>query len=217
VVAGNINEKEVIDLVKEKFGKIKKSKHLKKEKAKNNQKSPQIGIEFKKSDQSHIIIGFRGFDLYDDRNYPLNIAATILGKGMSSRLFQKMRDELGICYYVGSRNLSNTDNGSLVSFIGAGNNRTEEAISVLIDEFKKLRDGEIKEEEIEKAKDIVLGGMATGLETSDAWAEYYGEQELFHEKILDPKQVEEKIRAVTSKDIQKVKLSCLTHPILYPL
>ena len=74
----------------------------------------------------------------------------------------------------------------------------------IIDEIKKLRDKKIPEKELNKAKDIILGKLATSLETSDAWAEYYGDQELFHEKILTPEEYAKKIRAVTPGQIQKV-------------
>ena len=73
-----------------------------------------------------------------------------------------------------------------------------------MEEFKKIRDIDISEKELQKAKDFALGKLATGLETSDAWAMFYGFQELHHEKIETPEEVAEKISKITLKDIKKV-------------
>lgn len=204
VVAGKIDQNKVFKEIKQKFGSLKKSKVEKKPKTITNQSKPEIKIFTKALDQTHMVIGFRSFDLYDKRNPVLNVAATVLGVGMSSRLFKKMREELGICYYVKTANLTSLDHGTLLVAIGVGNNRAVEAVQVLLSEFKKIRDEKVDDKELTKAKDIVLGAFATHLETSDSWANYYGEQELFHEKIKTPDEYAKKIKAVTAADIQKV-------------
>lgn len=204
IVAGNIDEKKIIKDVKERFCDLKKSKVVKKNRTTSLQKTPQIEIADKKIDQTHLLVGFRSFPLGDKRNAALRVAKVILGGGMSSRLFQKMRDELGMCYYVRAENYPSVDHGNFYVRTGVGNSRAVEAVEVIIDEFKKLRDEEISSSEIKKAKDMVLGSMATGLETSDAWAEFYGFQELFHEDIEKPSDVERKIRSITEKDIKRV-------------
>lgn len=204
VVAGNIERSKILKQIKEKFGQAKKSKILKKKKVKENQKSPAVKIFNKKSDQSHLIVGFRSFPLGDKRNLALSVASTILGKGMSSRLFVKMRDELGMCYYTHAFNHKETDRGIFVVSAGVGNSRLEEAVSVIVSEFKKLRDEEISPKELKKAKEFLLGNIATSHETSDSWAHFYGGQELLHQKIKTLKQEEKEIRSVTEKDIKKV-------------
>lgn len=204
VIAGNINKKDIIKQVKEKFGKAKKAKVVRKKKIKISQKKPQIKIQNKKSDQTHLMIGFHSFKLGDDRNIPLSVAKTILGSGMSSRLFRKMRDELGICYYTKAKMENATDAGNFVVAAGVGNKRTKEAVSVIVDEFKKLRDEEISEKELKKAKEFILGNLATSHETSEAWADLYGFQEVLRQDIKTLKQLEKEIKAVKVKDIKKV-------------
>lgn len=204
VVAGNIDRKTILKQVKEKFSSASQGKIVKKPKVKESQKTPAIKLSYKKSDQSHLIIGFRSFKLSDKRNTALDVASAILGKGMSSRLFKKMRDELGMCYYTRSYNGSTTDTGNFIVTAGVGNSRTQEAVSVIIDEFKKLRDGEISEKELKKAKEFIMGNIATNHETSDSWADFYGFQELLHQDIKTLKQIEKEIKAVTVKDIKKV-------------
>jgi len=204
VVAGKINEEKAINFIEEKFGHLPKGKISKKLKTSDLQTKPQIKIFEKKIDQTHLVLGFRAFDLYDKRNKALSLAAVILGKGFSSRLFVKMRDELGMCYYTRADVDSFTDHGFFVVSAGVNNARFEEAVQVIIEEFKKIRDIDISEKELQKAKDFSLGKLATGLETSDAWAMFYGFQELHHEKIEIPEDLISKINKITVKDLKKV-------------
>jgi predicted Zn-dependent peptidase len=204
LVAGKIKEEKIIKAIEEKFKALPKSKISKKIKTVDTQKKAQIKIFDKKSDQTHLILGFRSFDLYDKRNKILSLVSVILGKGFSSRLFTKMRDELGMCYYTRADVETFTDHGYFTVSAGVGNARFEEAIQVIIEEFKKIRDLDISEKELQKAKDFALGKLATGLETSDAWAMFYGFQELHHEKIETPEEVASKINKITVKEIKKV-------------
>ncbi len=204
VVAGKINETSIYREIKNKFSTIEKGKIHKKQKTVTKQKSPALKIENKKIDQTHILVGFHSFDLYDKRNPILDVAATILGSGMSSRLFKKMRTEMGVCYYVGANNNTSIDHGDFTVRIGSANNRAVESVKVILDELKRLRDEKISEKELSKAKDIILGKMANNLETSEDLAQYYGAQELCHEKILTPAEYSKKIKSVNSLQIQKV-------------
>ncbi len=204
IVAGNIDQKEVIKMVKEKFGNIATKKVVKKHSTKISQKTPGIKLQYKKTDQTHLVLGVRAFKAEDKRNVILKIVSTLLGGSMSSRLFSRMRDELGMCYYVRAGNHSSLDHGEFDVSTGVGNGRVLEAVEVIVEELKKLRDEEVSPEELKKAKDIVLGRMATGLETSDAWTDFYGLQELMHLDIETPNSLTKKIKAVTSKDISRV-------------
>jgi predicted Zn-dependent peptidase len=204
VVAGNIDEKSTLKQIKSIFEKLPIKPASKRTKVKQSQKSPALKIKYKKTDQSHLVLGFRAFDHYDERNYALKVAATILGKGFSSRLFTKMRDELGMCYYTRAMLDTNPDRGSFVVHAGVTVARTHEAIEVIMDEFKKLKDQPIPKEELQKAKDFLIGHFAIGLETSEDVADYFGFQELLHDKILQPKEYVAKIKAVTAEDIQKI-------------
>lgn len=204
IVAGNIDEKDVLKNVKKEFGKIKKGKIVKKIPVKISQKFPGIKLHYKKTDQTHIIVGLRAPKVKDKRNPALKIAATVLGGSMSSRLFTRMREELGMCYYIRSHSDSSIDHGDFEIDTGVGNSRALEAVQVIVEELKKLRDEKISPKELKKAKDIVLGKMATGLETSDAWTDFYGTQELMHLDIETPNSLEKKIKAVTSGDISRV-------------
>jgi predicted Zn-dependent peptidase len=204
VVAGNFDEKKILKQVKEAFINVNDGKVIKKKKIKESQKGAQTKVKYKKTDQAHIAIGFRGFKMGDKRNFALKVAATVLGQGFSSRLFTKMRDELGMCYYTKAYSDTVTDAGLFVVNAGVGNKRAEEAVSVIMDEFKKLKDELVDEKELKKAKELILGSIATSLETSDQYADFFGFQELHHQDIVSPQEKYKNLKAVTAKDIQRV-------------
>ncbi len=204
VVAGNIDEKQIISQIKSIFLPIENKKIIKRPKTTFTQSKPQIKIKYKKTDQTHVVLGFRSFDIYNEKNYPLRLAAIILGQGFSSRLFSKMRDELGMCYYTSASIDSYTDRGAFIVRSGITNARTHEGIEVIMNEFRRLLTEQVPEKELKKAKDYLMGNFSIGLETSEDVADYFGFQELLREEILQPAQYIRKIKAVTSQDIQKV-------------
>jgi len=190
---------------------LKKKKVAPKTKTKPTKFGGKVKIEYKKTDQSHVIIGFRAFDLFDKRNPALEVASAVLGRGFSSRLFKKMRDKLGMCYYVRAENLTSTDRGEFVVSIGVGVDRVEEAVKAIVEEFRTIKNELIGEKELNKAKNSLLGKRATSLETSEDWSSFYGFQELLHEKIKSPEEISKKIRAVTAKQIQNIFKKIITN------
>jgi predicted Zn-dependent peptidase len=203
-VAGNFPEKAVLKKVEQKFGEMSRGAKNDKLPVKESQEKPEIKIEFKKTDQTHLVLGVRSFDMYYKKEPVMQIIATILGGGMSSRMFQKMREELGICYYAKAGDNAFTDHGFLEAFAGVDNTRLNEAISAILEEFRRLKDEPVSKEELQKAKDYFIGSMFLGLESSDSLAEYYGGQEIFKKKIKNPDQVAKEIKKVTAKDVAKI-------------
>jgi predicted Zn-dependent peptidase len=164
----------------------------------------QIKIETKETDQTHLVIGVRTFPITDKRIPTMLVLSTILGRGMSSRLFAKMRDQLGICYYIRTEHNPFTDHGFLSISAGVDNARVEEAIVDIVEECQRLKDEAVLAEELKKAKDYISGTTMLELETSDARAEYCGFQEVMKGIIDMPVDIIEKVNAVTSADVQKL-------------
>jgi len=204
VVAGDISPATAFEKVTKAFENIKIGEKIEKEKVIEKQAEPRVKLKFKETDQSHIIIGVRAFDMYNPRSRTLNLLGVVLGQGMSSRLFQKMREELGICYYIGAGARKLTDHGFFAISAGVDKKRIEEAVKEILKEMKKIRDEEVGEEELRKAKDYMLGHLYLGLESSDSLAEFYGFQELFKKEIKTPKDIEEEVEKITAQDLQKV-------------
>lgn len=204
VVAGDIDPQDVFKKTEKYFSEIPTSKKTGKKKVVEKQAAPAVKLRFKETDQTHLVLGFRAFDMYDKRIPTLNLLSTVLGNGMSSRLFQKMRDQLGICYYVRAGINDLTDHGNLTVWAGVDSARVEEGIDGILGEMKRIRDEKVSEQELRKAKDYRIGNMYLGLESSDSLADFYGFQEIFKQKIKTPKDLEKEIEKVTAADIQRV-------------
>jgi len=204
VVSGDVDEKKVIKQVSEAFKNISSAKKIDRSKIKSNQKAPAVLAHKKKTDQTHMVLGVHTFNIFDKRVPALQVMSNILSGGMSSRLFQKLREEMGACYYVNAGMDVGEDYGIFAISTGVEERRVEEVIKVLLKECKRLCDEPVSKEELQKTKDFMSGHLYLGLETSDSMAEFYVVQEAIKGKIKTPREVEKEIRAVTAKDIQKV-------------
>ncbi|PCI30246.1 hypothetical protein COB55_00500 [Candidatus Wolfebacteria bacterium] len=204
IVAGNVDTTKVFKEVEKAFAGISTGKKAGKKKVDDSQKKASIKTKFKKTDQAHLILGVRGVSLNSKDKTIAGVLAGVLGKGMSSRLFSKLRDEMGVCYYVRAGHDAETDHGDFSISTGVSVNRVEEVIGVLIDELKRLTVEEVPEEELKKTKEILNAGLMLNLEASDDIADFFGFQELYHMDINTPAEVAKKIRAVTSKDLLRV-------------
>jgi predicted Zn-dependent peptidase len=202
VVAGKVNEKEVMKEINKIFGKISRGKKAKKLKVKEKQAKPQVLINFKKTDQTHFVLGIRSCDLFDKKNAVLSVLAGILGGGMSSRLFQKLREEMGVGYYVRAYNDPYTDHGFLQISAGVDNKRIEEVVGAVLLECKKLKTQKISSEELNKVKEFLIGNMKLSLESSDDIASFYGLQELLKREIKKSEEKAKEIKKVTVNQIQ---------------
>ena len=204
VVAGNIEEKKVMEEIEDKFSEISICKKVGKKKVKEIQIEPQVAIEYKPSDQSHLILGVRAFDFSKKDNLITSVLGGVLGAGMSSRLFKKLRDEMGVCYYVRVGNDSYSDHGYLGVSAGVDNKRVNEVIKAIIDEFNRLKDELVSDKELKKVKEKMISGLVLGLESSDSFAEYYGIQEVLRRPVEETSKKIKKIKEITSSDIKRV-------------
>lgn len=204
VVAGSVSEKDVLKEANRVFGVVPKSKKFPKLKTKDIQTKAEALIKFKQTDQTHFVLAFRTYDLFHKKNPVLSVLGGVLGGGMSSRLFQKLREEMGVGYYVRAYNDTYTDHGFFQVSAGVDNKRVEEVIQAVLLECKKLKDEKVSEEELNKVKECLIGNMKLSLESSDDIANFYGGQELLKREILSAEDKAKEVRKVTSADIQKM-------------
>ena len=204
VVAGNIDEEKVKKEVMEVFKNSPTGKKSPKLAVIEEQEKPALAIKEKKTDQTHFILGVRSFGLFDKREISLRLLAEVLGGGMISRLFQKLREEMGVCYYVKADNEAFTDHGIFGVTAGVDRSRLTEVVKVVLAEFEKLKKTPVAAAELAKAKAHLIGSMFLSLESSDAIAEYYGFQEIFKKEIKRPEEITEKIKAVSASDLKKL-------------
>ena len=202
IVSGSFDEKNIIGKIEKAFDGISTEKKFDKIKVNEVQSKPEISVKFKETDQAHLVLGVRSFDAKSKYDSTLSVLSTILGRGMSSRLFQKLREEMGVGYYIHASQDSYTDHGLFAISAGVDTKRTEEVIKVLLAECKKIIDEPITDEEMKKVKDYICGSFMLGLETSDARAEYVAIDTILKGTIISPKEEIEKIQKVTVEEVK---------------
>ncbi len=204
VISGAVEPDSATEKVKEIFSGMEKNPKKGKLPVKESQNKPMLHLVKKDSDQTHLVLGVRAYDRFDKRKYALEVLATALGDGMSSRLFNKVREQMGAAYYVKAGADMYTDHGYLMAWAGVGNERLIDSIEAITGEFKKLKEEELGGKELQKVKDYIVGKMMLGLETSDDLAFFYGEQELLDKKLVKAEEIAREIRAVSAKDVLEV-------------
>lgn len=186
------------------FGNLPRGNENKFLKISEDQVKPQNLIYYKKTDQAHLCLGVRTFDMNHPDRYILAVLGTILGGNMSSRLFIEVREKRGLAYYVHADSEEFHDCGYFAASAGLNLNNLDEAIKVILNEFNKMRAKPPSFEELRRAKDYARGKMVLGLEDSYRTASFYASQELLRKEIETPEEVLAKIEAVTAEDIQRV-------------
>jgi predicted Zn-dependent peptidase len=204
IVAGGFDPKEALSLVTEQFGSFEHAGKEGKEKVVELQSKPVELVRHKESDQTHMVMGFRAFDVFDDRRYALRVLSDVLGGGMSSRLFQTVREKLGAAYYVRASSDLYTDHGLVAMSAGVQHGKLREVIEATLEEFRRLRDELVPDDELQRAKDHLVGNLLLSLETSDALGSFYGGKEILGVPLTTPDEVSARIRQVTAQDVQKV-------------
>ncbi|MEI8339066.1 MAG: pitrilysin family protein [bacterium] len=204
VVAGNFDEKVLAKKVAQYFKDMPQAKKQAKLKVKESQSVPQVKVFNKDTDQSHIILGVRTFDVYNKKKAILRVLAGVLSGGMSSRLFRKLRDELGVCYYVHASPDLCTDHGLFAVSAGLDNSRLKVATEAILAELRRLKDDLVGKEELTKVKNQLLGGISLGLESTDEIASYFGHQEVLSLPLKGPKDLRKEILSITAEDIRKL-------------
>lgn len=153
--------------------------------------------------QVHLVIGFDGV-AYDHPNYyPHHVLSTALGGGMSSRLFQEVREKRGLAYAVYTFNSTYVDGGLFGIYAGCGAEQARELVTVISDETVKVADG-INEEELKRARNQLKAGLLMSLESSSARCEQIGRQMLVFGRPIPPAEMIEKIEAVDSAALRRV-------------
>ena len=212
VIAGSAGEIrnskfEIRNLVNKYLGSWKKQSFKKFKKMTDKQTRPALEVVYKKTEQAHLCLGARAYQQNHPDRFALSVLSTILGGGMSSRLFLEVRERRGLAYYVKSSSERFQDVGYFVTQAGVDLKRIEEAVRVILSEYAKLRNCEIaklKNEELKKAKEFLKGRLILELEDSKEIASLYGIQEILQNKIKTSEEKMKKIEKVTKEDILRV-------------
>jgi len=209
-VAGNIKVAEVILQVEKYFKIVGKSEVSNYLPAKDNQKNTRIGIKFKKSNQTHLSFGFPGISRLDPDKYSVDLLDIILGSGLSSRLFQEIRVKKSLAYDIHSFIQYFNDISSFNIYVGIDSSKLRETIQTILEELNKIKDNNLKEDELKKAKEMYKGALSLSLESTLSRAFWLGNRMLLYGKPSNFDEIKEKIEEVKIKDIQKMAQNIFT-------
>lgn len=203
-VAGKINEKKVLKSVEKYFSNMRKGKKPQILKVKEDQKKPAAFLKFKKTDQTHFVLGVRAYHQNHKDRFALSLLSVILGGNMSSRLFIEVREKRGLAYYVRTGTDTFSDCGYLATQAGVEHKNMKLAIETILSEYARMAREKVSEEELRRAKDYISGKSVMGMESSDEVASFFIDQEFIRKKILTIEEILERLEKVTAADIMRV-------------
>jgi len=164
----------------------------------------RVKIHTKASDQAHLCIGVPSYPLVHPDRYSLQVLSTVLGTGMSSRLFTEVREKRGLAYYIYAVNHSYTDAGSLFSQAGVDIERIDEAVTTVATELRKISEEPVPADELEKARNVAKGRFVLQTESPHGLIMYGLRREVLEGEAAEPEDVLAGLDAVTAEDVQRV-------------
>ncbi len=202
---GDLTHAEAVALTEEHFGDLNSPENPDDwDRAKDTQDAPRVHLTERDTEQAHLCISWPALPYSTERRYVQGTIEAILSSGMSSRLFQEIREKRGLVYSVYGYFRPYADVGQGVIYAGTDLERVEETIAAAIEELRKLRDEQVPEEELRRTKELRKGRLLMGLEDSRSVASWLGSQEITYGEIKTPEQVMEKIEAVTAEQVQEL-------------
>lgn len=203
-VAGNFPIAKTFAKIKRDFGTMKKSTRHEYAAFSNTQEKPRVAIKEKKTDQTQLIVGVPAYPYLHKDEYALAVLATILGGGMSSRLFMEVREKRGLAYSVHAWAERYPDTGYLAIQAGVEHGKLEKTVSTILLELKKMKRTPVSKAELDKAKAYIKGTTTLGLETSNAIAVYAATSLVNLGTIRTLEETIKHIDTVTPEDVQRV-------------
>jgi predicted Zn-dependent peptidase len=167
--------------------------------------TPHITLKRKKSlEQVQFCLGVPAPPVNDPRRYGVYLLNTMLGGGMSSRLFQTIREDQGLAYSIYSEMNPFRDTGSLCVYAGTSVDKTEKVLRLTLEEFRRLKQETVSEAELKRAKDQLKSNMVIGLESSGSRMSNLARQQMYFGRFFGIDEIIEEIEAVSSADIQEL-------------
>jgi len=216
--AGNVEHRQVLRLVAQAFGKVLG--------APAEPDPPRVGVVHglggparslgvlhRSTEQAHVVLGSAGLDRFDERRYALGVLNNALGGGMSSRLFQEVRERRGLAYSVYSFASQYAGGGSFGVYAGCQPSRTHEVLSIVRDELAAVAAEGITEEEVERGKGQFRGGLVLGLEDTGSRMSRIGKHELTHGEHVTVPELLARIEAVTVDEVRQLAGDLLNRPM----
>ncbi len=163
-----------------------------------------VSKQKKSLEQLQLCLGVPAPPINDEQRYAVSLLNTILGGGMSSRLFQNVREDRGLAYSIFSEVNSFRDTGSLCVYAGTSAQNAEQVIRLTVEEFRRLKEHPVPEEELQRAKDQLKGNILMSLESSGALMSNLARQEMYFQRFYAVPEILERVGQVTSADLMRM-------------
>ncbi|HVM51318.1 MAG TPA: pitrilysin family protein [Candidatus Acidoferrum sp.] len=202
VAAGRLKHRQVVRAVERYTAGLDRGAPPRFSPAHTDQQGPRICLFTKQTEQTQIALGIRTCSRQDDRRYAVRLLNTILGENSSSRLFQHLREDLGLAYSIYSTPSFFGDTGDLVISAGLDTGNLAKALRLIMGELRRLRETTPGAAELRRARDYLIGQIDLGLESTDNQMNWLGEQLLGYGRILPPAQIKRRLTRVTAAEIR---------------
>ena len=167
-----------------------------------------VVIDRRDTEQTQVVLGFRGAGRHDPRRFAVRLMSTILGEKMDSRLFQSLRERRGLCYSVQSETAAFAETGLLTISVGLDAKQLRPALGLIRKELDRLRAQPVGRRELREARDYLIGQHRLGLESTTNQMMWLGESLLGHNRIIGPHEAEEAFAKLTPEDVQTAAREC---------
>ncbi len=200
--AGNIKHEHVVDLLRKRFQHLKPGSNGWHDNAPKI--SSRITLRNKKSlEQVQICLGVPSYEISNTKRYVSYVLNTLLGGGMSSRLFQNVREKQGLVYSIFSELNPFRDTGCLSVYAGTSRESAPKVVQSVLQEFRNFKEVPLSEEELKRGKDQLKGSLMLSLESSTARMSNLARQEMYYDRFFSMDEIIDRIQAVTSEDVQQ--------------
>jgi len=203
-VAGEFDEKKTLAKIKKDFGKLPHGNPPNFLPFSPAQNAPRVAIKEKKTDQTHFILGVPAYPYLHKDEFALAVLSTILGGGMSSRLFLEVREKRGLAYSVHTYIERYPDTGQFGVQSGVEHGKLEKTVETILAEFRKIKKTKVSAAELKKAKQYIKGTMTLSLETSDEIAGHAASTMINIGRVRPLEEILKGIDTVTAADVQRV-------------
>jgi predicted Zn-dependent peptidase len=203
--AGSLEHDQVVELVAEAFGEAGVGRPIG---PREGRREPRVhggvAVRRKPTEQAHVVLGSRGLSRADPRRFALGVLNVAFGGGVSSRLFQEVREKRGLVYSIYSYAAQYTETGSFSVYAGAAPKRIHDVLAIVRDELERVVADGLTEAELERGKGHLEGSLVLGMEDTSGRMTRLGKSELTFGEILSVDEVIRRVDAVSDADVRAV-------------
>jgi predicted Zn-dependent peptidase len=203
VGAGKLDPSELERMAEEKLSALPAGEPFVRE-ARPRAPESRVFYKFKETEQYHVSIGSLGIPARSEDRYAMAALNNVLGGGMSSRLFQEVREKRGLAYAVYSYHQGYSDAGAIKTYVGSTTNNVGEAVKVIAEQLRRVSEELVEDEELERTKQQLKSSTLLAMESTAARMNRIGRSVITGTELLRPEEISARIEAVSAEDIRRL-------------